>query len=733
MPFALRLLGRMFNDTTTQERMKKEFNPMEVVETPGKLTFSVKVRGEVYTTEELLSMIFEMVKKMSDAYGHTNVRDCVVTIPPSFTRSQRILLMQVAQSAGLNVLGFLHENSAAALYYGIDRTDNETAHLALFYNLGATRVQVSVVRYTANELNVTGVGNKTVEHIEVLSHAWDDNLGGSVFDGLLAEHIAAAFEKQHGVGIRDSKKTMLRVMNHANKAKKVLSANKVAHVFDDSLHQGLGIALAIQRETLDALVAAQAEALLKPIDDALATANVTLEAIDTLELIGGVSRIPKVQELLKAKFFNRDLGMHLNGDEAMAHGAALYAANFSHEVYVKPMWMSEIIPYTIRANFWSPDDPDLHKNATVFKLGTRVNSRKQLTLTYGGQLVCTLLSQYRDHEAVLDEYDISELEEVATNFSQVPLNAFTFGLDPMGLAFLGAVHSEIIVPAEELPPPTQIFDTPEEELDSRKRLAQVKFRPYTIERPHVLSKPEIERIAKKLVEFSGKEKDRQKLSEAKSELEGFIYYMTEKLDEDTYRSVTTESERSQFESLLRSERTWLEGPDFPSADSETLLDRKDALNATVIQSLNREDELKKRETAVEDAKNRLLKLSETAQDYSQTMEWVPEGLREAGSRAVKEAKEWLDGLVEAQKGKPLWEEPVFKVAELDKKLEEVKRTIDLVRTFPRPKSAVRLTQKKEPKKTDGDQKPSDDTSSDGAETLPGAEDPLELPEAHTDL
>jgi hypoxia up-regulated 1 len=378
VPFALRLLGRLYNDTQVQARLSQEFNPMELLETPDRLTFSVRVQGEVYTVEELLSMIFEMARKMSETFGRTLVRDCVVTVPSSFTRSQRILMMQTAQAAGLNVLALMHENTAAALYYGIDRQDSETAHFALFYNLGASRVQASVVKYTA----WPGTGNKTIEHIEVLSHACNDQLGGRSFDALLASHIADEFERIHKINPRSSKKTMLRIMNHASKVKKVLSANKVAYVHDDSLYQGKALSYGVQREVLENMVTAKAKDLLRPVEEALFLANLTIANINSLEIIGGVSSIPKVQELLKAFNSNRDLGMHLNGDEAMAHGAALYAANFSHDLTVKPMWLSDVIPFAIRAEFWSPDDSSLAQNATVFTAGTHIRSQKELTLRF---------------------------------------------------------------------------------------------------------------------------------------------------------------------------------------------------------------------------------------------------------------------------------------------------------------------------------------------------------------
>jgi len=737
VPFALRLLGRLYNDTDVQSRLSQEFSPMELLETPNRLTFSVRVRGEVYTVEELLSMIFEMARKMSDSFGRTQTRDCVVTVPSSFTRSQRILVMQTAQAAGLNVLSLLHENAAAALYYGIDRQDNETTHYALFYNLGASRVQVSVVKYTASERLVAGSGNKTIEHIEVLSHAYNDQLGGRTFDALLASRIADEFERLHSVNPRSSKKTMLRVMNHANKVKKVLSANKVAFVHDDSLYQGKAISYGVQREVLEAMVTAKAQDLLRPVEEALHLANLTIENINSFEIIGGVTRIPKVQELLKTYNGNRDLGLHLNGDEAMAHGAALYAANFSHDLHVKPMWLSDVVPYSIRAEFWSPDDPGFAKNGSVFKVGTRVSSKKQLTISFAKRTVCRLVAKYADHESVLDEYGVADIPEVAANFSQTPLNVFTFALDPSGIPFLWMVHSEIELPQDkDSLPEDNSTDALNETADNptRTQKLKLKFAPYSMELPPVLGKSEVEAIAAKLVDFTRLEKERQKLSEAKSELEGFVYYLREKLEEETFRIVTTESERTELSSLLRTEGSWLESPDFLTASSEDLLKRKGIIRSTVFDALDREEEMGKRPAAVEDMLKRLDTLTEAASSCNLTMPWVPAEMLEEVFTSLKEAREWLDAKLQEQEGRQSWESPAFRVAELPWKLDSIKVLLDAVKRLPKPKSPVSPTQKK-PRKPKAGTDPSPKSPEDQGnvpEPIEDSEDPLELP-AFADL
>ena len=743
---------------------------MELVETPDRLTFSIRMREDTYTVEELLSMVFEMARKMSDTFGRTQIRDCVVTIPPSYTRAQRILLMQTAQAAGLNVVSLMHENTAAALYYGIDRVDNETAHYAIFYNMGASKTQVSVVKYTALERPVQGVGNKTIEHIEVLSHTCNDQIGGRTFDSLIANHIADEFQRLHNLDPKGSKKTMLRVMNHANKVKKVLSANKVAFVHDDSLYQGKAISYGVQREVLDELIAAKAKELLQPIDTALQLANLTIDSINSFEIIGGVTRIPKVQELLKTYNTNRDLGMHLNGDEAMAHGAALFAANYSLDLFVKPMWLSDVLPYSVSAEFWSPDDPEFTKSGTVFKIGTRLNAKKQLTFSFDKRIVCRLIAKYPSHEAILDEYGIADIPEVAANYSQTPLNVFTFGVDMSGVPFLYLVHSELEVDIEQEVPDvtdenqTESFQN-ETETEStqnslltgkRKEKVKLKFAPYSMELPIALNKTEVEFISTKLTNFTKQEKERLKLAESRSELEGYIYYLREKLDEETFILVTTESERSELESLLAVESGYLDSPEFHTATSDELLKRKSAIRSTVFDALDREEEMAKRPKAVDETRKKLMKFRETAVSYNQTMPWVEESLIEAAFSAVKESEAWLEGRVKDQEAKQPWESPAFRTAELSWKLDTVKIALDAIKRVPKPKPPVFYRQKKEKKETKTEESGNkEEKTSEEGEKIPEeevkappeeaeqvveekenvqaeAEEPLELP-ANTDL
>lgn len=159
--------------------------------------------------------------------GGQTVKDCVITIPAYYTLGQRRMILDAADIAGLSVLQLVHENTAAATMFGIDRLDRDKPVTVLFYNMGATDTEVSIVRYSA----ITEMpANKTYEHVEILAEAWDSELGGSNLDkillNLLAERFNSLKERQGKPDVRENPKVIKRLLKEVNKMKDILSANK---------------------------------------------------------------------------------------------------------------------------------------------------------------------------------------------------------------------------------------------------------------------------------------------------------------------------------------------------------------------------------------------------------------------------------------------------------------------------------------------------------------------------
>jgi len=183
---------------------------------------------EIIYTEELIAQILKYGKQMSEKQaGGATIKDCVITVPAYFSLDQRRMLLDAAEIAGLSVLQLVHENTAAATMFGIDRLDRDRAVTVLFYNMGATDTEVSLVRYsTVTEMPA----NKTYEQVEILGEAWDKNLGGSDFDrvlvNMLAERFNALKERKGKPDVRESPRAIKRLTKEVLKIKDILSANK---------------------------------------------------------------------------------------------------------------------------------------------------------------------------------------------------------------------------------------------------------------------------------------------------------------------------------------------------------------------------------------------------------------------------------------------------------------------------------------------------------------------------
>lgn len=283
--------------------------------------------------------------------GGQSIKDCVITIPAYYTTAQRRMILDSAEIAGLSVLNLVHENTAAATMFGIDRMDREKPVNVLFYNMGAMDTEVSLVRYSAITEQPS---NKTYEHIEILGEAWDANLGSADLDTVLLDMLAERFnamkERQGKPDVRENPKVIKRLLKEVVKYKDILSANKQVQVKLGELADYVTLSTVIQRSEFEEKSADFFARVMKPVEDVLAKAGVTIEEVDMVELLGGGIRVPKIQELLQEKLQKKDLGVHLNGDEAMCFGSAFIASNFSASFKVRKVFLTQhpVTPFSIR-------------------------------------------------------------------------------------------------------------------------------------------------------------------------------------------------------------------------------------------------------------------------------------------------------------------------------------------------------------------------------------------------
>lgn len=309
---AKRLIGRKFTDHVTQQDMK--LWPFDVTNEGGRPKIQVEFKGEKKTffPEEISSMVLVKMKETAEAYLGKKITDAVVTVPAYFNDSQRQATKDAGTIAGLNVLRIINEPTAAAIAYGLDKKAKDEKNVLIF-DLGGGTFDVSIL--TIDE----GI-------FEVKSTAGDTHLGGEDFDNRLVKHLVDEFKRKHKKDINDNKRAMRRLRTACERAKRTLSSSTQASIEIDSLYEGLDFYTSLTRARFEELCGDLFRGTLEPVEKALRDSGLDKPRIHEIVLVGGSTRIPKIQNLIRDFFSGKELCKSINPDEAVAYGAAVQAA-----------------------------------------------------------------------------------------------------------------------------------------------------------------------------------------------------------------------------------------------------------------------------------------------------------------------------------------------------------------------------------------------------------------------
>ncbi|EPZ32455.1 putative heat shock protein ssa1 [Rozella allomycis CSF55] len=309
---AKRLIGRKYNDEEVQSDMKHW--PFKVVNSGGKPLVQVQFKGETktFSPEEISAMILTKMKDTASAFLGTDVRDAVVTVPAYFNDSQRQATKDAGTIAGLNVLRIINEPTAAAIAYGLDKKLKGENHIIIF-DLGGGTFDVSLLMIEE------GI-------FEVKATAGDTHLGGEDFDNRLVTYFAQEFLKKHKKDISSNPRALRRLRTACERAKRTLSSATQTTMEIDSLYEGIDFYTSITRAKFEELCADLFRHTIEPLEKVLRDSKVDKYKIDEIVLVGGSTRIPKIQKLVSDYFNGKEPCKSINPDEAVAYGAAVQAA-----------------------------------------------------------------------------------------------------------------------------------------------------------------------------------------------------------------------------------------------------------------------------------------------------------------------------------------------------------------------------------------------------------------------
>ncbi|XP_055594987.1 heat shock protein 70 B2-like [Uranotaenia lowii] len=333
---AKRMMGRRCDDP----KIRNDLNqwPFEVVNQQGNLLIAVDFRAKrkLFTPEEISALILGKLRQMAELYLDEQIKDAVITVPAHFNDAQRKATKDAGAIAGLHVMRILNEPTAAALAYGLDKNFQAERNVLIF-DLGGGTFDVSIL--TIEEGSV----------FETLATAGNPHLGGVDFDMRLVKHLVKEFYKNHDIDIRSNPKAVRRLRAAAELAKHTLSTTIEAIIDIPSLVDGVDFVTKISRERFEELCSDLFQMTTEPMEKALIDAKMTRETIQDIVMVGGSSRIPKIQSIVREFFGRKQLYNSIHPNEAVAYGAAVQAAILSEyrDSKIQQLLLVDVTPLSL--------------------------------------------------------------------------------------------------------------------------------------------------------------------------------------------------------------------------------------------------------------------------------------------------------------------------------------------------------------------------------------------------